>query len=117
MSGLKIELEELMCGNMAELIVQFSNGPHHGQICMVDRVDYDFLDIEDDIHSKNYIQIINSWSKRNIKIVGISINQVSSFNIYLKKNLKKLEGHLKYENKNSFELTNINNNIVKKIVK
>ena len=45
---------------MAELIVQFSNGPHHGQICMVDRVDYDFLDIEDDIHSKNYIQIINS---------------------------------------------------------
>ena len=65
-SRFKIALEELMWKNGTKLIFQFADGPHHGQFCKVDRVD-----IEDDIHNKNLIQIKNSWSKRKIKIVGI----------------------------------------------
>ena len=47
---LKSQEEELIRGNMTKLIFQFGDGSHHAQICKVVRV---FLNIEDDIHSKN----------------------------------------------------------------
>ena len=114
-SGFQIALEELMWGNGTKLIFHFADAPHHGRIFNIDRVDDDLLDIEDDIQGKKLIQLINRCSKRNIKITGISINQVSSFNVF-KEEYEKVDGP-KYEiiNINSFESTNTDNNIDKKI--
>ena len=82
MSGFKIALEELTWGNGTKLIFHFADAPQHGKIFNVDLRDDYFYFLEDDIHGKNLIQLINSCSKRNIKITGISINQVSSFNVF-----------------------------------
>ena len=87
----------------------------HGKIFNIDRVGDNFLDDEDDIHGKNLLELIKQCSMRNIKITGISINHVSSFDVF-KNEYEKVKGP-KYEiiNINSYELEEDNNNIDKKI--
>ena len=116
-SGFKIALEELIWGNGTKLIFHFADAPHHGKIFNVDKVSDNFLYCEDDIHGKNLIELINRCSMRNIKITGISIDHVSSFDVF-KNEYEKAKGP-KYEiiNINSDELIYENNNIDKKIFK
>jgi len=114
-SGFKIALEELIWGNGTKLIFHFADAPHHGKIFNIDRKNDDFLYLEDDIQGKNLIKLINECSKRNIKITGISINNVSSFNVF-KEEYEKVKGP-KYEiiNINDSELSDTNNCLDKKI--
>ena len=46
---------------------------------MVKFLTQNFIKEKDDIHGKNLIKLIKECSKRNIKITGISINNVCSF--------------------------------------
>ena len=114
-SGFKIALEELTWGNGTKLIFHFADAPQHGKIFNIDREGDNFLYDEDDIHGKNLIELINQCSMRNIKITGISINNVSSFDVF-KNEYEKVKGP-KYEiiKIYSYELEKENNNIDKKI--
>ena len=114
-SGFKIALEELIWGNGTKLIFHFADAPHHGRTFNIERANDNFLNDEDDIHGKNLIELINQCSMRNIKITGISIDNVSSFEVF-KNEYEKVKGP-KYEiiNINSYELEEENNNIYKKI--
>ena len=116
-SGFKIALEELIWGNGTKLIFHFADAPPHGKIFNIDRANDNFLDDKDDIHGKNLIELIYQCSLRNIKITGISIDNVSSFKVF-KNEYEKVKGP-KYEiiNINSYELEEENNNIDKKIFK
>ena len=114
-SGFKIALEELIWGNGTKLIFHFADAPAHGKIFNTERASDNFLNDEDDIHGKNLLKLINRCSMRNIKITGISINHVSSFEVF-KNEYEKVKGP-KYEiiNIDSYELEEENNNIDKKI--
>lgn len=101
-SGFRIALEELNWENGTKLIFHIADAPQHGKIFNTDKKWDNFLKEEDDIHGKNLIKLIKECSKRNIKITGISINNVCSFKVF-KSEYEKLKGP-------KYEIIEFNNN-------
>ena len=54
-----------------------------------------FLEEENDLHGKNLLNLIKQCSERNIKITGISIGDIGSFDVF-QKEYEKVKGP-KYE--------------------
>ena len=115
-SGFRIALDELEWGNGTKLIFHIADAPHHGKIFNIDKKDDNFLDEEDDINGKNLIKLIERCSERNIKITGINIDKVASFNVF-KREYEKVNGP-NYEiiDVNGEELVKGNDFINKKVL-
>lgn len=94
-SGFQIALDELNWGNGTKLIFHIADAPQHGKYFNTDKKDDDFLNDENDINGKNLLKLIKRLSERNIKITGISIDNVCSFKVF-KKEYEKVNGP-KYE--------------------
>jgi hypothetical protein len=94
-SGFRIALEELNWRNGTKLIFHIADAPQHGKIFNTDRRGDNFIDDENDIHGHNLIALIKKCSKRNIKITGINIDKVCSFQVF-KEEYEKVNGP-KYE--------------------
>ena len=103
-------------GNGTKLIFHIADAPHHGKIFNTDKKDDKYLDEEDDINGKNLIKLIKKCSERNIKITGISIDNVCSFKVF-QEEYKKVNGP-KYEiiEVNGEELIKDNDYINKKVL-
>ena len=115
-TAFQIALEELNWGSGIKLIFHIADAPHHGKIFNIDKKDDKFLDEEDDINGKNLIKLIKRCSDRNIKITGISIDNVCSFKVF-KEEYEKVNG-AKYEiiEVNGMELIKGNEYINKKVI-
>ena len=115
-SGFQIALDELSWGNGTKLIFHIADAPHHGAIFNTDKKNDKFLYEKDDINGKKLIKLIEKCSKRNIKIIGISIDKVCSFQVF-KREYEKLNGP-NYEiiEVNGTELIKGNDFINKKIL-
>lgn len=96
-------LEELNWENGTKLIFHIADAPQHGKIFNTDKKNDNFIKEKDDIHGKNLIKLIKECSKRNIKITGISINNVCSFKVF-KSEYEKLKGP-------KYEIIEVNNNL------
>ncbi len=96
-------LEELNWENGTKLIFHIADAPQHGKIFNTDKKNDNFIKEKDDIHGKNLIKLIKECSKRNIKIAGISINNVCSFKVF-KCEYEKLKGP-------KYEIIEVNNNL------
>ena len=83
-SGFKIALEELSWGNGTKLIFHIADAPAHGKTFNIDKYSDYFLEEENDEHGQNLNELIKECSNRNIKIIGININNVGSFNVFKK---------------------------------
>lgn len=94
-SGFQIALDELDWGNGRKLIFHIDDAPQHGKTFNTDKKNDNYLYDKDDIHGKNLIKLIKRLSDRNIKITGISINNVCSFKVF-QEEYKKVNGP-KYE--------------------
>ena len=75
-------LNELNWGNGAKLIIHIVDALQHGKIFNTDKRDDNFLNEENDIYGQNLIKLIKNLSERNIKITGVSINNVCSFKVF-----------------------------------
>ena len=93
--GFKVALEDLTWGNGTKLIFHIADAPQHGKHFNTDKKGDDFLNDENDKYGKDLIQLIKKCSERNIKITGISINNVCSFKVF-KEEYEKVDGP-KYE--------------------
>ena len=115
-TAFQIALEELNWGSGIKLIFHIADAPHHGKIFNIDKKDDKFLDEIDDINGKNLIKLIKRCSDRNIKITGISIDNVCSFKVF-KEEYEKVNG-AKYEiiEVNGMELIKGNEYINKKVI-
>ena len=94
-SGFRIVLEELNWGNGTKLIFHIADAPAHGKIFNTDKKSDNFLLEENDTHGKSLLKLIKRCSERNIKITGISIDNVCSFKVF-QKEYQKVDGP-KYE--------------------
>ena len=88
-------LEDLTWGNGTKLIFHIADAPQHGKHFNTDKKGDDFLNDENDKYGKDLIQLIKKCSERNIKITGISINNVCSFKVF-NEEYEKVDGP-KYE--------------------
>ena len=94
-SGFKLALEDLNWGNGTKLIFHIADAPAHGKHFNIKKI-YDlFLEDENDVHGKNLLNLIKQCSERNIKITGISIDNIGSFDVF-QKEYEKVKGP-KYE--------------------
>jgi hypothetical protein len=89
--GFQMALDELNWGNGTKLIIHIADAPQHGKIFNTGKIYDKFLDDENDIHGQNLIKLIKNLSERNIKITGVSINNVCSFKIF-KEAYEKVSG-------------------------
>ena len=80
--GFQMALDELNWGNGTKLIIHIADAPQHGKIFNTDKIYDNFLNEENDIHGQNLIKLIKNLSERNIKITGVSINNVCSFKVF-----------------------------------
>ena len=114
-SGFKLALEELKWGNGTKLIFHIADAPAHGKTFNINKRDDNFLEEENDEHGQNLIELIKECSNRNIKIIGINIDNVSSFKVF-KEQYENYKGP-KYEiiNINGSELREGDNYINKKM--
>ena len=88
-------LEDLNWGNGTKLIFHIADAPAHGKHFNIKKI-YDlFLDDENDVHGKNLLNLIKQCSERNIKITGISIDDIGSFDVF-QNEYEKVKGP-KYE--------------------
>ena len=94
-SGFKIALENLNWRNGTKLIFHIADAPHHGKRFNTSKKSDNFLNDKNDTHGKNLIKLIKKCSERNIKITGISIDNVCSFKVF-KEEYEKVKGP-KYE--------------------
>ena len=90
-SGFKIALEELKWGNGTKLIFHIADAPQHGKTFNINKESDNFLNDENDEHGKNLIKLIKNCSEKNIKIIGININNVGSFKVF-KEEYEKVNG-------------------------
>lgn len=84
-SGFKIALEELNWGNGTKLIFHIADAPAHGKTFNINKYDDNFLEEENDVHGQNLIELIKECSSRNIKVIGVNIDNVSSFKVFKEK--------------------------------
>jgi hypothetical protein len=89
--GFQMALDELNWGNGTKLIIHIADAPQHGKIFNTDKRDDNFLNEENDIYGQNLIKLIKNLSERNIKITGVSINNVCSFKVF-KEEYEKVSG-------------------------
>ena len=94
-SGFKLALEDLNWGNGTKLIFHIADAPAHGKHFNIKKKDDLFLKDENDVHGKNLLNLIKKCSERNIKISGISVNDIGSFDVF-QKEYEKVKGP-KYE--------------------
>ena len=83
--GFQMALNELNQGNGTKLIIHFADAPPHGKIFNTDKRNDIFLNDENYIYGQKLIKLIKNLSVRNIKITGVSINNVCSFKVFKEK--------------------------------